>query len=361
MATQKHSGEGGFDESTFLGLGVPAYLIPSLVEAGNHALAASSWKTYETVDRHLEACEMEIGRPLNFPLSMGDVLTWVAWLINSRGVKAKTIQVYLAGLRMAHFKRGYFNVNLQNDIVKHILVGLKQRDLNADKLKGKQGRLPVTLEVLKTLRLQLRRSGWPMAKKRLVWAVIVCGFSGSFRVHEMLSKKQSTFDPTSTLLAGDVGVQTLNGAEGTTEVLKVKLKAPKEARLRHGVVVDLFPTGSYLCPLQALQKYVKALPFCLADDQPIFKKVDGLAYTGAAFNADLKALLKGTGQEGIITSHSLRAGLATEMGALGYSESDIMQIGRWHSSAYLNYVKNGRLQRMQVAKEVATAIMKRKT
>lgn len=360
MATQKHSGEGGFDEGTFLGLGVPAHLIPSLVEAGNHALAASSWKTYETVDRHLEACEIEIGRALNFPLSLGDVLTWVAWLISSRGVRAKTIQVYLAGLRMAHFKRGYFNVNLQNDIVKHILVGLKQRDLNTDKVKDKQGRLPVTLEVLKTIRLQLRRSRWLLAKKRLVWAVCVCGFSGSFRVHEMLSKKQGEFDPTSTLLAGDVGVETLNLAEGRTEVLKIKLKAPKEARLRHGVVVDLFPTGSYLCPLKALKKYVQSLSFCLVDDQPLFKKLDGFAYTGAAFNSDLKALLRGTGQEGVITSHSLRAGLATEMGALGYSESDIMQIGRWHSSAYQHYVKNGRLQRMHVAREVTTAIMKRK-
>ena len=281
-------------------------------------------------------------------------------MISSRGVRAKTIQVYLSGLRMAHFKRGYFNVNLQNDIIKHILVGLKQKDLNTDKAKDKQGRLPVTLEVLKTIRLQLRKSGWVLAKKRLVWAVCVCGFSGSFRVHEMLSKKQREFDPTSTLLAGDVGVETLNLAEGMTEVLKIKLKAPKEARLRHGVVVDLFPTGSYLCPLQALKKYAQSLSFGLVDDQPIFKKPDGLAYTGAAFNSDLKALLRGTRQEGVITSHSLRAGLATEMGALGYSESDIMQIGRWHSSAYLHYVKNGRLQRMQVAKEVAASIMKRK-
>ena len=330
------------------------------MEAGNYALAASSWKTYETVDRHLEACEIEIGRALNFPLSLGDVLTWVAWLISSRGVRAKTIQVYLAGLRMAHFKRGYFNVNLQKDIIKHILVGLKQRDLNADKVKEKQGRLPVTLEVLKTIRLQIRRSGWLLPKKRLVWAVCVCGFSGSFRVHEMLSKKQKEFDPSSTLLAGDVGVETLNLPEGVKEVLKVKLKAPKEARLRHGVVVDLFPTGSYLCPILAMKKYIQSLPFSLVDDKPVFRKVDGLAYTGASFNADLKALLRGTGHEGVISSHSLRAGLATEMGSLGYSEADIMQIGRWHSSAYLHYVKNGRLQRMRVAKEVASTVLRRK-
>ena len=56
-------------------------------------------------------------------------------MISSRGVRAKTIQVYLSGLRMAHFRRGYFNINLLSDIIKHILVGLKQRDLNKDKLR----------------------------------------------------------------------------------------------------------------------------------------------------------------------------------------------------------------------------------
>ena len=360
MATQKHSGEGGFHQDTFMSYGVPAHLVPCLVEAGNFALAASSWKTYQTVDHHLEACEREIGRELAFPLSLGDVLTWVAWLISSRGVRAKTIQVYLAGLRIAHFKRGYFNVNLLSDIIKHILVGLKQRDLKADKQINKPGRLPVTVEVLKTLRLKIRRSGWVLAKKRLVWAVCVLGFSGSFRVHEMLAKKQNEFDPTSTLLLSDVGVETLHLAEGPTQVLKVKLKAPKEARLRQGVVVDLFPTKSYLCPVLAMRKYIQAFPLPLVDDKPVFRRLDGLAYTGAAFNSDLKLLLRGTGQEGLITSHSLRAGLASEMGALGYSESDIMQIGRWHSSAYLHYVKNGRRQRMRVAQEVSKAVMKRK-
>ena len=148
MATQKHSGKGGFSADAFLRCGVPEDLAPCLAEAGNFALAASSWKTYETVDRHLEACEADIGRMLIFPLSLGDVLTWVAWLIKCRGIRAKTIQVYLSGLRMAHFKRGYFNVNILGDIIKHVLTGLKQRDLLQDKKKGKKERQAVTLEVL---------------------------------------------------------------------------------------------------------------------------------------------------------------------------------------------------------------------
>ena len=125
---------------------------------------------------------------------------------------------------MAHFKRGYFNVNLLSDIVKHILVGLKQRDLKKDKADNRKGRLPVTLEVLRTIRLQIMKSKWVLAKKRLVWAVCVLGFSGSFRVMEMLSRKQGEFDPTTTLLAGNIGLQTFNSKEGTSQVLKVRLR-----------------------------------------------------------------------------------------------------------------------------------------
>ena len=91
--------------------------------------------------------------------------------------------------------------------------------------------------------------------------------------------------------------------------MNVKLKAPRETRFQHGVIVDLFPTGSYLCPL-------------------------GLHRCG------------------------LQCG-SQEMGALGYKEADIMQIGRWHSSAYLHYVKNGRLQRMRVVQQVAKWVMRK--
>ena len=69
------------------------------------------------------------------------------------------------------------------------------------------------------------------------------------------------------------------------------------------------------------------------------------------FNTDLKILLRGQVDysKGKITSHSFCAGLATEMAKLGYADQDIMNIGRWRSSAYLSYVKCPRVKRMRVA------------
>ena len=181
IARQKHSGIGGFSAETFLDHGVPRELAVSLAEAGNFGLAATSWNTYETVSRHVVACQEDIGRLLPVPFSVGDVLTFLAWLVQRRGVRAKTVQVYLSGLRMLHFQCGFFDVHLQSQIVKHVITGLKQKDLLKDKLEGKQGRLPVTLKVLRKIRVNLQRSSLPLHRKRLIWAICALGFSGCFR------------------------------------------------------------------------------------------------------------------------------------------------------------------------------------
>ena len=177
-------------------------------------------------------------------------------------------------------------------------------------------------------------------------------------VYELLSKKPQEFDPTSTLLAQDISVEQWGRGQLGTKVVKVMLKAPKEARLRHGVAVDLFKVQSYICPVVAYEKYLRTSAVPLVPNKPVFRKRDGMAYTGRCFNADLARLLEGcyVGQ-GKVTSHSLRAGLATEMARACYSEADIMAVGRWHSEAYLQYVKGGRVKRMKVAQELAASIL----
>ena len=53
-----------------------------------------------------------------------------------------------------------------------------------------------------------------------------------------------------------------------------------------------------------------------------------------------------------MTSHSFRAGIASLMGVLGYSDDQIMAIGRWSSSAFERYLKLPRTKRAQMAKEL---------
>ena len=359
VEVQKYSDQGGFKVDAFIHLGVPEHLAPVLASASNHGLAASSWKTYSVAERHLQSCIQDVGRNMAFPFSVGDTLTFIGWLVEKRGVKAKTVQIYLSGLRMAHFKRGLFNVNLYADIVRHVLTGLKQEDLIKEKKGVSIERLPVTMEVMEQIKLRLLRSNWNLEKKRLVWAVVTMAFNGSFRVHELLSRDPHKFDPSSTLLAKDVSSEVVKDGSKWEKVIKVYLKSPKERRLKMGVAVDVFPTASYLCPVAAYGKYLLSLDRSLPQDGPAFLTSRRTGYTGTSFNHDLRELLRDhiDYSKSKITSHSFRAGLATEMGRLGYKDEEIKAVGRWSSEAYLHYVKCARLKRMKVARELASSLL----
>ena len=145
---QKYSEIGGFDAAYFVQMGVPPEIAGCLEMCGNFSLSKSSWQTYATADRHVDTCNRELGITLAFPFSVADVLTYIGWLVHRRKVRAKTVQVYLSGLRMAHLRRGFYNTNLRPDIVGQMVTGFKQRDLLHDKLTGRGGRAPITIHLM---------------------------------------------------------------------------------------------------------------------------------------------------------------------------------------------------------------------
>ena len=75
-----------------------------------------------------------------------------------------------------------------------------------------------------------------------------------------------------------------------------------------------------------------------------------------AFNRDLRRFLGGLAlaQGGSVSSHSFRSGVATSMAAVGYSDQEIMAMGRWHSEAFLRYIRRPREKRAMVAQELAS-------
>ena len=90
---------------------------------------------------------------------------------------------------------------------------------------------------------------------------------------------------------------------------------------------------------------------------PVFRLTQGCCYTGQQLNKKLEEL---TGElcshvkGGKITSHSFRAGVASEMCRAGYSEQDILAAGRWGSDAYKSYCKLGSTYRANLVRTLAT-------
>ena len=337
---------------------MPASVIVTLVAAANFSLAEGTFKSYGTAERHIIRCEKDTKVKMRFPFGERETLNYIGWLVDTRKVSAKTVEKYLSGIRFVHIKEGHHVPALRPEIVKAVLAGLAQKEKMDLRLGKKAERLPVTISVLDLIRHELIKSPWHVAKKRMILTVCYLAFFGSFRIHEILSRERMTFDVQTTLLGNNLKVE--YWPEKGTKVLKVWLKSPKELRNGTGVMVELFPTDNYLCPIRALEKWRSVSRCPKSEVKPVFRHEDGSNYTGKEFNADLQKLLGKhlDYKKGKILSHSFRSGLATMMARSGYSDEEIMRTGRWSSSAFLSYCKLGRVKRMSIAQEMATRFSK---
>ena len=283
------------------------------------------------------------------------VLAFIGWLITTRKVGAQTIEKYLSGLRIVHLKRGILPGNLRPDLVKAIVRGHAQTHS-----KARIPRLPMTLPVMKLLKNLLTNSKMGMGKKRQLWAIACIAFHGSFRIHELLSRSESSFDPTTTLLGADIRLVNTKVSGEMEKILIIHLKCPKEDKLRLGVNIEFFSTGTLTCPIAAWTKWQQWTSLRLSPTKPVFRQENGKCMTGNLFNKELKGLLGRhvNYDEKRYLSHSFRSGFASMMAAAGYSDEVIMRQGRWHSKAFLLYCKTGRSSRLQEQRELARTLTK---
>ena len=192
-------------------------------------------------------------------------------------------------------------------------------------------------------------------RKILIWAVCCLAFHGSFRIHELLSRHEESFDLSTTLLGNNVRHVKTSVGGSIEEFLIIHLKCPKEQQLGKGVNVELFSTGTFSCPVNAWVKWRKLAKFNLEASKPMFRLASGKCLTGAEFNKDIKHLLGRyiDYDHGKYLSHSFRAGMASMMASAGYKDEEIMRQGRWNSRAFLIYCKTGRSSRLREHRDIA--------
>ena len=178
-----------------------------LAEMANMGLSGSSHKVYQTAINHLKRCEIENNVNLSLPFDVPKTISYINYLLFTRNLKANTCEKYLSGIRMHHLAMGFDAPALRPAIVSLLLRGKENFDDIQSKLGNKEERIAVTVPVMKLLKRRIRKMKWPEAQKRLVWAVCCVGWNGSFRIHEILSKKKKEFDPLCTLLEKDTKLQ----------------------------------------------------------------------------------------------------------------------------------------------------------
>jgi hypothetical protein len=117
----------------------------------------------------------------------------------------------------------------------------------------------------------------------------------------------------------------------------IKIKASKTDPFRAGVTLVLGATNRDLCPIAATTPY---LAMRGAEEGPLFKFEDGTFLQRDRFVAEVRKVLRAVGiDHSLYSGHSFRIGAATTAALAGVESHTIQTLGRWHSSAYLLYIR----------------------
>ena len=345
-------GPNGLYSTDALSPDIPHHLATLLCNTANFSLSKSSWDSYKTAGRMLKLCEAETKVDLDFPMTHTKVLTFVGWLLD-RNVSHATIDKYLSGVRQLHLAAGQPNPNLRTDLVKQIIKG-RQHQNNIEKTIGEnKSRIPVTPNIMLLIKKDLSTSDMPNKQKLLVWSLSTLMFNGAFRIGEVLAENKTTFDPYSTLLETDLTVKETKINLEPVNLLQVRLKTEKTSHSGKHTLVDVFASEGPLCPVRAFTKWSRNK--ILTRNLPLFKEEDGSPYTCKQFNSYLKNFASKYLNLGdrSLSSHSFRSAMATLMAEMGYTDEELMSIGRWSSRAFEDYIKVPRAKRLAMARKIA--------
>jgi len=298
-------------------------------------------------------CEKETKVKLEMPWGKKETLFFLDWLLTDRAVTAATASAYLAGIRKLHEIKGAEEPKLRSGIINQIIKGKKNEEAVKKRNSDDKGRLPVTLTIMKILKEMIRDSNLPIEEKLLIWTVSTVAFHGSFRIHEILCRRETEFDPDFTLLEDDIKVKNFTTDKGLPQrVLHFSIKNPKEDKAGRIVVVDVYETGGPTCPVKAFCRWIDRRD--KTGNKVLFRKNDGTPLTGRKFNQYLKTLLGKhiDYKKGKITAHSFRSGIPSLLGQLGHTDDDIKSVGRWSSRSFEHYLKLPRTSRADIAQKL---------
>ena len=255
---------------------------------------------------------------------------------------------------MWHITKGYIPPNLRPEVVKLMLSGRGHEDDIVD--REEDDKVPVFLEHLRLLKTLLARdTSMLKGEKAATWAVATLAFWGSFRLTEILSSHAKSIDHKIDLLRRDIRIDSRMVNKVARSFMIVCLKSPKEARSnKESIKVEVFamPSAADLCPVEAFKDYEKIYGKLQRNNAAFRLAESGDCLRKDRFNKTLKTYFQKYSSYGKLTGHSFRSGLSSLLGEAGFTDEEIQALGRWSSSAFLNYVRSGRLQRMRMSDRV---------
>ena len=348
----KYNGDKGpFNMNSHIIQIVHPNLRETLAKALNCSQSRASWTQFNSVVRCLTTLEQQSGISFSIPWSESTLLSYIVFQ-SKRGLRMASVKTYLSRIRAAHRFLGYKLV--ESEWVWMLFKGLDVMTI------PQVSRLAMTPDKMLLLKQQMAKSSWGGEKRRLVWMAACFAFHGALRSSEYLPVSALNCNPSNTLLVNDVKPVTFLVGMERVRAISLVIKEPKELK-SHGskVSLELFQTGDFMCPCQAYDKYLEYVQTkrkrMIEGHEPLFM-YQNAGYTRNMFNSDIKSMLSSVVDysKGKLSSHSFRSGLATAMARAGFTEEEIMLVGRWTSEAYLSYIKQGRTARFETMRQISS-------
>lgn len=305
-------------------------LAPSVQQYFQAGLAPSTHKTYQAAMKRFYTFCTTYNVTDPFPLTE-QLLCYYASFLADQGLAPQTGKSYLSALRNMQISLGLPDPRDQSSLpmLKRVQAGISRSKLL--KSSPPRIRLPITAGILSKIRNALVTSSNP--DRIVLWAIACTAFFGFFRLGELLPESARSFNPATGLSWGDVAVDNCT----TPQMVQIHLKQAKCDQFGAGSDIVVGVTGTELCPVTAILHYIEARgdrpgPFFLDSSfAPVVKPW---------FVNQIRSILSNIGIPAHqYAGHSFRIGAATTAAMAGVEDSTIQTLGRWHSSAFLQYVR----------------------
>jgi hypothetical protein len=309
----------------------------------------STWDKHSSAMACFHLYEHYSNSKHDFPLKENTICDFIDFAFRIRGLKQATVNSYLSSLHFYHKLRKMDDSGFSSFIVKTMLKGAKNLEFYSDLTKD--SRRALTFPLLKILGHEIALKNWDEMKKQVIWTAMLTAFFGSFRLGEILSKYENSFNVNETLLWKDVVF--------SKGVVTITIKIPK-TRKTSVEFIDLFsfPDTRY-CPILALKK-LKTMQSTHTAEAPVFALTENTMLTPTAMTQTLRTLLEPHlgAEAALFSGHSFRAALPSALASCPEVSSDesIKSWGRWTSGSFRLYTRLKLNQRKHIFNKIVQSL-----
>ena len=244
--------------------------------------------------------------------------------LSTKDVKMSTLKRRLVSIGIIHKLKGHY-LDTKHPAIVENLMGIKRRKGSIQK-----GKKPLLISSLKQIINVIDQEKKEDIKKFRDRSIILIGFSGGFRRHEIVSLDYDDLD-------------------FVTEGLKINLKRSKTDQFGEGTIKALpYFENSQYCPVLSLKKWIELSNIKSGSLFRRFSKGSKLTenrLTDQTIALLIKKYLKLAGIESKnYSGHSLRSGFATSAAESGAEERSIMAMtGHKSTEMVRRYIKEANL------------------